>query len=149
MAVNVYSTSVMTYRLSRHDMLASVYDLATPKLRKCAQVPHTASSWTCSFPDLSPWRKSSSRPISNTSTSRTSSSYKRLSRGWTWTRLCQAVFRTTLNHYLSCNWSHVFSTSRGVSSIQRWLIRTVNCDVNRETKATWCHKHKKKFQQVL
>ena len=34
------------------------------------------------------------------------------------------------------NWSHVFSTSRVVSSIQRLLIRTVNCDDTREIKAT-------------
>ena len=30
-----------------------------------------------------------------------------------------------------------------MSNAQRWLLRTVNCDVNKRIKATWCHYIKK------
>ena len=39
-----------------------------------------------------------------------------------------------------CSLYHVISILRDVSNAQRLLLETVNCDVNKKIKATWCHK---------
>ena len=38
---------------------------------------------------------------------------------------------------------HVISVLRVMSNAQRWLLSTMNCDVNKKIKDTWCHCIKK------
>ena len=47
-------------------------------------------------------------------------------------RLYEHCLQANALEGLTCYWSHVFSTSRVVSSIQRQLLKTVNCNVNIE-----------------
>ena len=56
---------------------------------------------------------------------------------------CEMTLVEVSEKWAICSLYHVISILRVVSDAQRWLLRTVNCDVNKRIKATWCHYIKK------